>query len=168
MTGDGEALLDETLARRALHGERPLVPLLLALLLGGLITVLPSGAHLAGAAGLAPRFTPSPLPPASLAQTGKLLVYAGLAALTAGSLLLVGRAARLPADRRLTTRFALLLLPGGGLSVGLDLAPAFGFQAAWIGAAEDAAKWSVLGGCAWLLGRRLIAHRHRTPSRPRA
>lgn len=153
-------------ARDALLGERPLVPLLLTLLLGGLITVMLTEAHLAGAAGLAPWLTPSPLPPLSPVQTGKLLVYAGLAALVSGSLLLVRKAVRLPADRRLTAGFAWLLLPGGGLFVGLDLAFALGFQSSWIDRAEHVVEWAVLGGCVLLLGHRLL-RRGGTNSRPR-
>lgn len=131
------------------------MPLALALLLGCLVAVMLSGAHLASAAGLAPWLTPSPWPPASPAQTGKLLVYAGLAAGIAGSLLLIRQAARLPTDRRLVAGFAWLLLPGGGLYVGLDLAPAFGFQAAWTDRAENVVQWAILGGCGLLLGDRL-------------
>jgi hypothetical protein len=137
-------------------GEHLSVPLALTLLLGCLLTVLLSGAHLASAAGLAPWLTPSPLPPSSPAQTGKLLVYAALAALIVGSLLLIRQGAELPADRKLTARFAWLLLPGGGLYVGLDLAPAFGLEAAWIGPAETALEGAVLGGCGLLLGLRLL------------
>lgn len=135
--------------------EPPLVPLCLALLLGGLVLVMATGAHLTGAAGLAPWLTPSPLPAGSPTQAGKLVVHAGLAIVTAGSLLLVRQAARRPDDRRLTARFAWLLLAGGGLYVGLDLAPALGLRSPWIGLAEATVKWAVLGGCGLLLAHRL-------------
>ena len=153
-------------ARLSTRRSRSRQPLALALLLVCLVAVMLSGAHLASAVGLAPWLTPSPLPPASPTQTGKLLFYAGLAAAIAGSLLLIRQTARLPTERRLVARFAWLLLPGGGLYVGLDLAPAFGFQAAWLGRAENVAQWAILGGCGLLLGHRLL-QRYRPEPDPR-
>jgi hypothetical protein len=132
------------------------VPVSLGFLLGCLVAVTLTGAHLAAAVGLAVWLTPSPLPPASPAQVGKLGVYVGLAALASCTLLLVRQAARLSADRRLIATFACLLLPGGGLYVVLDLAPAFGFETVWLGPAEQLVKWGVLCGCGLLVGRRLL------------
>ena len=140
-------------------GWLPPVPLVLALLLCGLLLVMLSGAHLASAARLTPWLEPSPLPALSPAQTGKLVVLAGLAALTGGILLLLGQWPQTAADRKLRARFAWLLLPGGGLVAGLELAQILALDWPGLQRAEEVGKWAVFAGCGAILGWRLLGWR---------
>lgn len=122
-----------------------------------------SGAHLASAARLAPWLDPSPVRALSSSQTGKLLVFAGLAALAGGILLLLRQWPQVDADLTLTTRFAWLLLPGGGLVVVLDLAQVFGLDQPRLAPTEEVVKWAVFGGCGALIGWRLLSERGGRP-----
>ena len=136
---------------------------MLALLLGGLLWVMLSGAHLASASRLAPWLDPSPVRALSPSQTGMLLVFAALAALTGGILLLLRHWPQVAADRALTTRFAWLLLPGGGLVAVLGLGQVFGLDPPRLARAEEVVKWAVFGGCGALLGWRLLDERGGRP-----
>lgn len=142
-----------------------LVPLLLTLLLCLLLGVTLSGAHLAGAAGLAPWFATSPLPALSPAQAAKLVVLARLAAIVGGFLLVLGHGARSTADRALVIGFAWLLLLGGALVAVLDITPAL-LGVAWpnLVRVEQLLKWAIFGCCALLLARRVLVTRHRQRS----
>jgi hypothetical protein len=135
------------------------VVLVLAAILLLLACVMLTDLHLLAAARLGELIGPSPIPSLSRQQIGKVAALTGIAMLCGGAVLLALQWPIRPDDRPLASCCLILLGLGGVLATAADLAPTVwpalvGRDIA--GVVELAVQYLVLGGCAAMVGSRLV------------